>query len=297
MSTRGVIGIYERADAVTWRGVYHHFDSYPRGLGATLWNAYHQVFKGDLIAMMKLLIEDHPAGWSNINRCDLTLPPIWDDSPERYASHAPQSYTVRGEEPSIITQVSDYGWLEWAYLFNPVVPHMDVFSIDGKYLRWVTTVDLCDVEPEWDVLQSCAGALPAPGMQKLVRTLAARFGADFDTARPSEHLKLRQPHFDPLTIEKIGLNRVSVAHYYLSNGDLIPDPDLVFETRGGSWYAVEASQPYAYTRALYDTRWGGTAVMADAQTKLTRFAEQTARELRANGWLTATDADYTPAQE
>jgi len=38
MSTQGVIA---RAVADGWEGCYHQFDSYPEGLGKTLWRLYH----------------------------------------------------------------------------------------------------------------------------------------------------------------------------------------------------------------------------------------------------------------
>jgi hypothetical protein len=76
MSTRGAIA---RAHGDGFKGVYHHWDSYPIGLGATLWHIYHAVFKGDLDQMLKALIDDHPAGWSTINGADWGVEAGWED--------------------------------------------------------------------------------------------------------------------------------------------------------------------------------------------------------------------------
>lgn len=76
MSTRGAIArSHEIApDVMGFRGVYHHWDSYPEGLGATLYDLYHTVFNRDLDRMLRVLIDEHPAGWSTINGADWTLP-------------------------------------------------------------------------------------------------------------------------------------------------------------------------------------------------------------------------------
>jgi hypothetical protein len=76
MSTRGAIArSYEIApDVMGFRGVYHHWDSYPEGLGATLFDLYNGLFRRDLEKMLAVLIDQHPAGWSSINGADWTLP-------------------------------------------------------------------------------------------------------------------------------------------------------------------------------------------------------------------------------
>jgi len=53
MATRGVIA---RKTEDGFEGRYHHFDSYPTGLGETLFDLYNGHFKKDLTAMLKYLI-------------------------------------------------------------------------------------------------------------------------------------------------------------------------------------------------------------------------------------------------
>ena len=71
MSTRGVIARQNSNGGFT--GVYHHWDSYPTGLGVTLWKLYHHHFR-DIDKMVHTLIDDHPAGFSTIVGKDFTLP-------------------------------------------------------------------------------------------------------------------------------------------------------------------------------------------------------------------------------
>lgn len=72
MSTRSVIA---RATSSGFTGVYHHWDGYPSGLGATLFELFNGHFKRDLSKMLGYLIDQHPAGWSTINGADFDLEP------------------------------------------------------------------------------------------------------------------------------------------------------------------------------------------------------------------------------
>lgn len=44
--------------------------------------------------------------------------------------------------------------------------------------------------------------------------------------------------FMDLTIEKIGDEKLSVAHYYTQRGDLMSDPEIVFKITDESWVPV-----------------------------------------------------------
>lgn len=77
MSTRGCIA---RRDCDGFAGVYHHWDSYPTALGKTLWDLSHGHFAGDLPGMLRTLIDEHPAGWSTINRADWSFAPGFVDA-------------------------------------------------------------------------------------------------------------------------------------------------------------------------------------------------------------------------
>ena len=48
--------------------------------------------------------------------------------------------------------------------------------------------------------------------------------------------------YEDLTIEKIGPNRLSVAHHYVQRGDLMCDPEIVFLIKKGEWVPVRYTQ-------------------------------------------------------
>lgn len=66
MSTRGCIARLDRRTPVEFRGVYHHWDSYPSGLGQALFHIRNRDFGRDTETMLKELIDRHPAGWSTV---------------------------------------------------------------------------------------------------------------------------------------------------------------------------------------------------------------------------------------
>lgn len=76
MSTRGCIArlISKPGKKIRFSGSYNHWDSYPSGLGSTLFQLRNGHFKGNTLAMLKYLIDDHPRGWSTINDADFNLP-------------------------------------------------------------------------------------------------------------------------------------------------------------------------------------------------------------------------------
>ena len=75
MGTRGAIVRFTNGEITEFEGRYHHWDSYPTGLGATLWGLYHGHFGKDLRRMLEVLIDEHPAGWSTINGGDFSMEP------------------------------------------------------------------------------------------------------------------------------------------------------------------------------------------------------------------------------
>ena len=88
MSTRSVIA---RPMGDGFNGRYHHWDGYPSGLGAELYwlaqpNDYRAMaglpptpWNGDIEAMLKVLLDDHPAGWSTLERKDFRFAPGYNE--------------------------------------------------------------------------------------------------------------------------------------------------------------------------------------------------------------------------
>jgi len=80
-----------------------------------------------------------------------------------------------------------------------------------------------------------------------------------------------------LTIERVGETRLSVNHNYIQMGDLMYDPEIVFEVDGDQWTAVEYTQhPHLYQH--------DESGLPEAQS----FADRTwDRNLRAQGFVDA----------
>jgi hypothetical protein len=83
-------------------------------------------------------------------------------------------------------------------------------------------------------------------MQSIITKIAEKHGLDLTASEA--HLRLEQPAYMPLVIEKIGRHLVSVAHYFTQNGDAIADPDVVFFTGYGEWVAIEIQQVLGFQR-------------------------------------------------
>jgi len=155
VSTRSVIARWTHGD--DWRGVYCHWDGYPSGVGATLWRIYRAPFGCNLSAMLKLLIDDHPEGWSAIVNCDFALQPTWTDTyaaPNVEAQLAleryPQAYKYRGETEPMLSTRRDDTWCEWAYVFSEDYCTMTIQK--RVYVAWcdVDVLNLDGLEPDWE---------------------------------------------------------------------------------------------------------------------------------------------------
>ncbi|HEY7315217.1 MAG TPA: hypothetical protein VH643_38145 [Gemmataceae bacterium] len=78
-----------------------------------------------------------------------------------------------------------------------------------------------------------------------VREIIALFGG---MAKLQElAIRVESPGFMPLAIEYVGVGPrggalVGVAHHYLQNGDLMCDPEVVFEVFGDDWQPVTYQQ-------------------------------------------------------
>ena len=179
MSTRAAIARLTGVSPVRWSGRYHHWDGYPSGLGATLWELYHGPFKRDLSQMLQVLLDDHPAGWSSLNARDFTQSPGFADplSTTKQSVDQPQCYCHgdRAEEPWEVTQENAAGsGCEWAYAFTGgSKPEYDAMLILSSYQPtgrkmigyfgqgdpqsiWavVAVVGLQGSEPDWKALES-----------------------------------------------------------------------------------------------------------------------------------------------
>ena len=91
-----------------------------------------------------------------------------------------------------------------------------------------------------------------------------------------DHIKVEHDHQMPLAIEKIGDDRLSVAHYYTQRGDLMSDPEVVFRLTGDTW------TPVRYTQHPHIHQHDETGL-----TGVNAFVTTWDRNLRNQGYITA----------
>jgi hypothetical protein len=58
----------------------------------------------------------------------------------------------------------------------------------------------------------------------------------------NENYTITVDGFEDLTIEKIGDGRLSVGHYYTQRGDLMSDPEIVFQINCEEWVPIRYTQ-------------------------------------------------------
>ena len=167
MSTRGAIVRFTNGELTHFAGRYHHWGSYPSGLGATLWALYHGHFQRDLRRMLEVLIDEHPAGWSAINHEDWNLSPGYGLGDRAH----PQCYCHgdRSEEGHLVTHESAAGiGCEYVYGFDegPTLVVLASFCEDGNKMigmfgsgdpkavwKEIGRVPLNEPEPDWERIE------------------------------------------------------------------------------------------------------------------------------------------------
>ena len=114
MGTRSVIGrAILDADGTydgQFKGVYHHWDGYPTGLGAHLFSLLKGKYKDNLSKMLTWVIDSHSAGWSTIMVSATTKKPECFCHPKRDRSPEPKGNWFTNENVE--------GDIEWLYIFD-----------------------------------------------------------------------------------------------------------------------------------------------------------------------------------
>jgi hypothetical protein len=171
MSTRGIIA--RSTGESTFAGRYHHWDSYPSGLGVALVELYRGHFKHDLTRMLQVLLDKHPAGWSTIVHKDFNLKPGYtnvgsrpdgmsiEEFQNQPLNRRPQCYCHghRHEEGFLHDEKSDCG-AEWAYVSDEEEKVLHVLDrekheVSGEY-HWqgVGRIDLdCEDSINWMTIE------------------------------------------------------------------------------------------------------------------------------------------------
>lgn len=133
-------------------------------------------------------------------------------------------------------------------------------------------------------------------MQNIISRIAEKHGLDLSV--PNGHLRLEQSAYMPLVIETLGSPlRVSVAHYYEQNGDLIADPEVVYLIHPAlGWVPMEITQPPIFVRGIGAAAPRRCVLFFDESGKLTgydprrqpdiaEFSTLWAANIRDQGWL------------
>jgi hypothetical protein len=82
-------------------------------------------------------------------------------------------------------------------------------------------------------------------------------------------------------LQRTGLGLLfSIAHYYEQNGDLVPDPDVVFVRTANGWSPVSFRNSIAYRVALHFHEDGTIEVDEKEQTDLVSFCNLWMRNIR-----------------
>jgi hypothetical protein len=170
MSTNGIIA--RSTGEGTFAGRYHHWDSYPSGLGVALVELYRGHFKRDLDRMLRFLLDEH-TGWSTIVSCDFKLKPgytnvarrpegmSYDEFSQLPINRRPQCFCHghRKEEGFVADHTTDCG-ASWAYVFDEENKTLHVLdrekNEDGSGYHWqeVGRIALDSKDKiNWDVIE------------------------------------------------------------------------------------------------------------------------------------------------
>lgn len=127
-----------------------------------------------------------------------------------------------------------------------------------------------------------------PTMNQVIHELCAKHGVDL--TQQGSSIRLDLPGFDRLCIEVISPQAVSVAHYFEMNGDLVPEPDIVFFVdEWGEWLPIEITQSMTGWKRVVEFNETGDKIMryqSDEQADIAAFAEMWAQNITDQGWLT-----------
>lgn len=170
MGTRAAIARPDNAHEAAFRGVYHHWDGYPSGLGATLWARWRDTFGSDTDRMMAFPVDAHPAGWITINGADMTAEPGFEENGFHRAGPNCYCHGGRHEDAWVVTQDDAAGsGVEWVYVLDGPIMHVlssrtasgakmiGMFGSGDPDARWVgvARINLADpTEPDWPAIEA-----------------------------------------------------------------------------------------------------------------------------------------------
>jgi len=228
MGTRGCIA---RLTKKGFEGRYHHWDSYPEGLGKTLWDLYHNHFNHDLKAMLETLIDQHPAGWSTINGKDfnikagfvqLTTEDIQNEN-RKYKQPCCYCHGSRHEKEWLVTEKNASGsGVEWVYAFNEKTHEMLIlgsycnYSEDMKGVKMIGYFGCGDEKATWETIKTVDLEGTEPNWEKIKDNVMEESHKTYE-----ENMKRKRERFletmkeGYAQIKEFGLMAIPKAHYTL----------------------------------------------------------------------------------
>jgi len=123
-------------------------------------------------------------------------------------------------------------------------------------------------------------------MKAVIEQLTERFAVDI--YKSGAHLKVELGGYMPLCIENIGWNRISVAHYFEQNGDLVADPDIVFFVESGEWAPIQITQVFGFQNVVRFDENNELKIVSykpRSQAGVNALANQWAQNIKDQGWL------------
>lgn len=79
-------------------------------------------------------------------------------------------------------------------------------------------------------------------MDSIIRIVQAAGHDDVDELDVNKLIEVENESYMDLCVEKLADDRLSVAHYHTQRGDLMSDPEIVFDVSGNEWVPIEYTQ-------------------------------------------------------
>lgn len=125
-----------------------------------------------------------------------------------------------------------------------------------------------------------------PRLKNAVEAIAAAHSLDLSEV--GTHIRLDLPHMNRLCIEVIWNNQISIAHYYMLNGDLVPDPDVVVLVTNEGWLPITFQNLYTYSEAVELDDDGGIQKIHEKILKgLVEFCDEWGSTIESERWATS----------
>jgi len=209
MGTRGCIA---RITTDGFQGRYHHWDSYPTCLGATLWKLYHEHFKHDLKAMLEVLIDQHKAGWVEYGTKDI------EKKTKKYLTPKCYCHGGRQEKAWLVDQKNASGsGVEWVYAFNEETKTMQILaSYIENDIKMIGAFGCGDPKATWQIIKEIELEGKEPNWQKLEDNVREESEKAWQKAQDKKIKRFLETMNEGFAqIKDYGLMAIPKAHYTL----------------------------------------------------------------------------------